>query len=241
VVQMPLMSSDVPAPEYVFEEILENANENLEILKKKLSQRTNELVPITTEMVIGTVEHQIEQVAADKSATVVVMGLNDSSGAERFLLGSHALFAAKHLHYPLLLVPGNAKFKAIKKIGMACDLVDVHALPFATIKEWMSPFEAELNIIHVGKNQADINSKAVSETVSLHNRLNRFHPKFHFLASEKLEEGLRKAVKDFGLDMLIVFPKKHGLLDMFSEKHVRKIVLGQNIPVLLMHNELQQA
>jgi len=236
VVQTPVTISEVPMPEPVFEEMLHFANEELKGLASELTKRTRGKIDISTQTMIGTVEYQISELSNEKKPFAIVMGLSDSKAAERFLSGSETIFAIKHLPYPVLVIPKNVVFKGIHKIGLACDLNNVaDTFPFDSLKKILSAFNASLDIIRVSKQEKYANSKDLDESVSIQKKLSPFHPIFHFLKHEKIEEGIHEFSKQHQLDLLIIFPKHHNLLDLFNEKHSKKIILHQEIPVMSLH------
>src|SRR4029078_7804587 len=83
-------------------------------------------IKINTEVkTASTVVTEIEDYCDDKKPYAVVMGTQGSTALERIFLGSNTIGAMKHLPWPLIIVPPEAKFIGIKKIGLACDLKKV--------------------------------------------------------------------------------------------------------------------
>jgi nucleotide-binding universal stress UspA family protein len=233
--KIPMAASEITIPQGFFEEMLDVSRTDLAELGRRLALRTDKKVNISTEVVIGTVEHQIVEFSGHENPFAVVMGFQAGKSVERYFFGSNALFTIKQIPYPVLIVPENAVFSPIIRIGLACDLEHVEALPYNELSEWLSVFNASLDIIHVSKSE-DITPLEMSESVSLQNRLNKFHPKFHFITGKNLTERLNASVKELKLDLLIIFPKKHGLDEIFSQKHSRNILIHQQEPVLTIHS-----
>ena len=235
VVHVPLTVSEVIMPEPVFEEMVQQANKDLNKLAIRLTLRTKGKISITSEVKMGDIEHQIAEMSNSKKTFAIVMGIKNGSSIERFFIGSNTLSVERHLYSPVLIIPENVHYKGINKIGLACDLDNVAStLPFKALQEWLPAFHATLHIIHMSKRK-ETDPEVTGECISVHNHLNRFQPEFHFLTGNKLAESLSDFVKQHSIDMLIIIPKKHGFLELFNEKHASKIVTHQNIPVLSIH------
>jgi len=235
VVQVPLTVSEVIMPEPAFEEMVEQATEDLNALAVRLAVKIKGRINISSEIKMGDTEHQIKEMTNDKKPFALVMGIKSGSSIKRFFIGSNTLSVEKHLYCPVLIIPENVHFDGINKIGLACDLQHVATtLPFKALQDWLSAFHATLDIIHVSKKEGE-ESALTGECISVHNHLNRFQPEFNFLTGDNLAESLQDFVKQHSIDLLIIIPKRHGLLEIFDEKHAKKVVTHQNIPVLSIH------
>jgi nucleotide-binding universal stress UspA family protein len=232
VVQVPLSVSEVPMPEPVFEEIVEVARQDMDKLSEKLALRTRGRIRISTEVQVGTMAHEMEEMIGEKEPLAILLGMKSVSKAERFFIGSNALYAIRHLSCPVLVVPEKAVFNGVRKIGLACDLENVQAaIPFHKLKELLSAFHARLDILYVSKSDKRP-SPDISGSLSLQNHLNAFHPEFHFLSSDKVAQGVNNFVKENGLDLLIILPQKHGFLDLFEHKYSKEIIESMQAPVV---------
>jgi hypothetical protein len=83
----------------------------------------------------------------------------------------------------------------------------------------------------------DLKPGETNELITLYNRLNKFRPAFHYVAGENIQEKIDEISRIHRIDLLIVIPKKHGIEEIFSKRHARKIAAGQHIPVLSIHQD----
>ncbi|HTQ28725.1 MAG TPA: universal stress protein [Puia sp.] len=235
VVQLPITVSDVPMTESVFEELIDSAREEMDDLEKELASRTAGKIKITKELVAGTVENQLEEICHAKNPFAVVMGMKEGADAGRFLLGSNALYAVKHLRFPVLVVPEHSTFRGIRHMGLACDLQDVaKSIPFSLMEEWLEAFKARLDIIHVC-NSADAKElQNGKDALYVRERFSNFQPQLHFLPKQQVEKGLDEFSRQHQVDLLMVVPKKHDIWEWFDRKHSKGIILHTHIPVLSM-------
>jgi hypothetical protein len=77
----------------------------------------------------------------------------------------------------------------------------------------------------------------VAESVSLQNRLNGFKPHFNFLEGENIVDELKKFEDACPIDLLMVFPRKHGIFGSFHKKISKLIVTHNQFPVLSIHDK----
>ncbi len=235
-VQFPMAISELSLPESVMDEIVDMGNSDLEDLADELKKRTNEKISISAEVLFGPAEQQIEFMSARKRPLAIVMGIKPGKTFDRAALGSTIFHAMNHIPYPLLIIPDNFKFSAVREIGLACDLEDMEEnMPIETIKEWLSLFNARLHIVHVSVKNKEFRTSQLNESVSLQNRFASFTPIFHFLEGSNLEDELNRFAKSINLDLLIVMPRTYGMFKPFHKKHSKKLITHNQIPVLSVH------
>ena len=235
-VQLPVAVSEVSFPESVMDEIIDMGNNDLEELENKIKKRTCEKISITSEVMFGSVEQQVELMSARKRPLAIVMGIKPGKTFQRGLMGSTLFHTMNQIPYPLLIIPENFIFSQIKEIGLACDLENIEkSLPFETLKEWLSLFKATLNIVYVTVKNREFRASQLSESISLQNHFESFDPQFHFLEASNPEDELNNFASTHHLDLLIVMPKVYGLFKLFHKKLSKNLITYNQIPVLSIH------
>lgn len=222
---------DVPVTQYEYESMLESAEQQLVLLKKRLQLRTQGDVEISTKAVISTMGIELKEINKEEHPFIVVVGPERENAAERFLFGSHTFDNVVTLPCPVIVVPENAIFRHIKRIGLATDLQDLESLPIEAIGAMIELFDASLDIIHVCSN-AEQKSKCEKGITEITRRLQEFDPVFHFEMSDSLQEGINAYAKRNKEDMIIVLPKKHSFFhSLFRRSRSKKIALHPDVPV----------
>ena len=82
-VRFPIAISKLSLPDSVMDEIIDMGNNDLEELVNKVKNRTNEKIAISSEVMFGTVEQQIELMSARKRPLAIVMGLKPGKTFQR--------------------------------------------------------------------------------------------------------------------------------------------------------------
>ena len=143
----------------------------------------------------------------------------------------------KHLAFPLISVPPDAKFNLIRNTGLACDFEDVaETIPVDELKKLVHDFNGSLHIINTGRKD-NYDPAVVSGAALLKNMLAPLEPVFHFISHENIDEGIMHFTQDNNIDILIVLPKRHTLLErLIHRSHTAKLVLHSHVPVMALHH-----
>ena len=238
VFQLPLAYSEAPYPAESIDTLMQEAEDRMVQLNKELTLRTSGKTEVSYELRTGTVITQIEECCAEQDPYAIVMGTQGSSAAERVFFGSNVINAMRRLRYPLMIIPPGAKFTSIKKIALACDLKNVDdTIPFEGIKSLAKEFNAEFHLVHINtEGEENFSARILPESLSLQNALEKLHPVYHFLSNNDVENGLSRFTENNKIDLLIVVPKKHNMIDkLFHHSHSKKLVLQPSIPLMTIH------
>ncbi|MBS1510294.1 MAG: universal stress protein [Bacteroidetes bacterium] len=235
VCQIPVTYGEAPA--IVNEgDMIQDAELELEKLKDRLGEMTFGKIPIRTIAKLGLFHQELKTTCEELHPYTVVMGCQGSTAADRMLLGDHAVHAMRHLEWPLITVPPEATFGDIRKIGFACDFDHVvDTIPLDEIKTLVKDFNAELHILNTGK-QKEFNADTVFESGLLQEMLEGLKPKYHFITNDNIDKGILDYADGNEIDLLIVLPKRHSLLEnIFHKSHTKSMVLHSHVPVLALH------
>jgi nucleotide-binding universal stress UspA family protein len=238
VCQMPINISEVPVPADTLTILIKDAEKGIEKLKKDIVKRTAGKIRVYTEVKTGFVIQELEEYCKALKPYAVVMSTQGAGAVERFLFGSNIVSAMKHLAWPLIIVPPQAEFTSIKKIGLACDMKNVmDTAPVEEIKTLVKEFNASLQVIHINTGEDfRYGPEIVEQTGLLQEMLDELHPSYHFLDEIDIEEGLSAFAEINKLDLLIVVPKKHNVISkLFNKRHSKQLLMHTNIPVMAVH------
>jgi nucleotide-binding universal stress UspA family protein len=233
--QVPVSYNEFPTPVSVTD-IQADAERLMNELKDQLSRKTGNKLTIHTEVRMGVFFEELKAVCEKISPYAVVMGSQGTTAAERFLFGGHAVNAMKHLMWPLITVPPGIQFSGIKKIGLACDFDHVvETTPVHEIKTLVNDFSAELHIINTGT-QKKFDPDIVFESGLLQEMLGSIQPNYHFITTSETDEGIIQFAEGNDIDLLIVLPKRHSLLEkLMLKSSTKQLVLHSHVPVMALH------
>src|SRR5664279_960648 len=199
----PVYYSDVP-PLTTPEEIIRNAEETLNELKKQLERKTGNKIKIIAEVRMGTFFNELKTFCDSIHPFAVVMGSQGLTNAERLFFGSHTVFAMKHLMWPILAIPRGAKFSSIKKIAFACDFEKVvDKTPVDEIENLVKNFNARLYVINTGTTKTH-DPEMIFQAGLLEVMLEGLRPEYHFITNKDIDEGIMNFCEKNNIDLLIV-------------------------------------
>lgn len=235
VYQIPVAYLEVPVV-LNEEEMRAGAEKQLTKLKEELSAQSGFKINIDIEVKTGVFFQELKALCEKTDPYVVVMGSQGTTAAERLFFGGHTVHAMKHLTWPLITVPQDVKFNKIKKIGLACDFDKVvDTTPVEEIKLLVKDFNAELHVLNTGK-QKVFNPNIVFESGLMQEMLAELKPSYHFTTNSNIDEGIMDFSERNHLDLLLVLPKRHGLIDNLVHKsHTKELVLHSHVPVMALH------
>ncbi len=235
--QVPVSMTDVPIVLVSVEELQKNAETKMADVKKSLEQTTAGLVKIYAETKLGDTVDELEDLCNRIKPFAVVMGTKGATGLERVFFGSTTLTTIKHLSWPVIVVPPEKKYSAIKKIGFACDFREVvETTPAHFIRDFVKEFNAEIHVLNVDSKNAHFKLETPEQSALLHTMLEDLNPKYDFIEDENIEAGIEKFAEKNNLDLIITIPKKHKLLEgLFRKSHTKDLVFHSHLPIMCVH------
>ena len=235
VFQTPGTCLQVPIP-VLLDEMIQDVKHEMKKLKEDLMHKAAGKLNIKAEIRMDHFYAGLKAVCGRIKPYCLVMGSQGTTAAERFAFGGHTVYAMKHLEWPLIVVPPGFNFSAIKKILLACDYDNVlSTIPLEEIKLLVKDFSAELHVLNTCKDQPG-NPNTELESGLLQEMLQPLNPEYHSVTSEYTDQAIMNFAEKNNIDLLIVLPKRHDLLDRLVHKsHSKQMVLYCHVPVMALH------
>lgn len=240
VYQMPVSSNntDIPLPMMDYRELEEIQQKRIEEFKTRMINEKSAALTIATLVRMGSLVDELKTLSAEKKPFAIVMGTKGAGFVQRLLVGSSTLSVLRNITFPVLVVPPDASFRSIRHIGFACDFQKIQeTTPVSLIKEWVATFQADLRVLNVDSNKANVRDTA-QQSVLLYTLLQDMHPQYSYIDSPEVEAGISSFAEDNQIDLLIVIPRKHRLLEtLFQKSHTKDLIFHSQIPILSVHEE----
>jgi nucleotide-binding universal stress UspA family protein len=234
VYRAPVVYSEIPTP-IDYESFNHHALESLNHTRMELLD-THGALNIELEVKEGFFFDALNVLCEQVKPYLVVMGTQGKSATEHFFLGEHTLYAMKHLQYPILAIPPNATFSYYEKIGFATDFDHViTTTPAKQIIEFVTHFNTELHIIHVGEKEK-FDSNVVFGSGIIQELFYKLSPIYDLIDGEDTDESILDFVNTNKIDLLIVIPKRHDIIDRIIHKsNTKQLVAHAQVPILAIH------
>jgi len=219
------------------DELRSASMEGLDKMKRELEV----LLPENTILASRAENHllpaNIDQVAKQEEADLIVMGITGGSQLEEILVGSNTIDVVKHTTCPVIIVPGSARFRPIRKIVFACDFRKVvETTPVQPLKKLLNVFKPELHVLNIDHESKHFTSDTPYETLMLDTLLEGYDPQFHFIDHTNVVQGIMDFAEKQEADLILIIPKKHGLFDhIFKRSRTTQLAFHTHVPLLAIH------
>lgn len=238
--QAPVAYSDAPVSPVTtisIDDIRKASQERLEDLQQEVARITGGRMRVYTEAKLGNTVDVLEEICSAVRPFAVVMGSHGSTGIERLIMGSTTLSVIRHLRFPVIVVPPGTSYKEIRKMGLACDFKDVaETIPAGYIKNIVHEFNAELHVLNINKDGENYDDDAPPESAFLDSLFGNIKPNYYFLKRDDVVDGINEFSETHNLDVVIVIPKKHNLLErIFHKSSSKELVTTAHIPIVSIH------
>lgn len=177
----------------------------------------------------------INRLAESRGATLLVAGITGKGRLEKFFVGSNTITLARKSPIPLLLVPGQARYRVVRKAVLACDLEKVaQSIPANHIKQLVIRLEADLLVLNVGDPAKGFDIDIIPEQYTLHELFDELKPEYYYTDDRDAVEGIMKFVSDQDAGLIITIPKNHGFFESLFHRSVTKALAHHTtVPLFL--------
>lgn len=213
-----------------------NAEERYEHDLLALKQRYPQ-IGVAGRMLTGGLIDCLREQLDETDTELVVMGAPKNYD-ELWTWDNELLNSLTSLSVPVLLIPVNIQYKAISRIGFACDyqtLLIPRQVNF--IRLLLNTTNAQLHVVHVATKAPENTHIAHENEAMIGELLKGVAPQYHTLESKEVIESISHFVIDNHIDFLIVIPHRHGLwYNIFHQSHTKQLARLNHIPILALQD-----
>ena len=181
---------------------------------------------------------ELDKLARHQEADLIIMGITGRSPIGQTFIGSNTLKMVNEKVCPVLIIPGDARYKDVQNVLLTSDFKDVeNATPTVPIKKILKTFRPHLSVLNVdSEHYVAITEEYQAEKEKLQAMFAEFNPDFYFLGLQDVDEAINQFSKDKNIDMVIIVHKGQNLYSkLFVKSHTKQLVYHTNIPVLAIH------
>jgi nucleotide-binding universal stress UspA family protein len=167
-----------------------------------------------------------------ESADIFIMGMPKRS-IEVDLLGNTTTEALSRLKVPMLIVPNHVKYKGVKKLLFACDLLSgINQSIYSRVKEIAQEFGAAVEVLHVTKKAYEL-QYVLEKGHPLTDALKGLSYNYKNVTAQNILAAIKAEVAAYGADMLIMVPKKYGFwASLIHSSKTKQMAAESTIPLL---------
>ena len=216
-------------------EILQQNRDLMDQAISELSETNGQQITGVTKE--GYIFDIISAMVSEENIDLVVMGMK-GKGQSHSVFGSTTTTLIRKSDFPVLVIPGEAEYKAIERITYASDFdASVEMSRFAALEKIAQKFSAPVSILHVETNDRFTSEDALGKMkTSVH--FSRLNPEFHTIREKDVVTGINKFMEQNPCSLLTMVAHKHSLFDrIFGKVHTKEMSLQTKTPLLVLQGK----
>jgi len=184
----------------------------------------------------------INNVAQEEGAELIVMGTTGKSKLQEIILGSNAITVCKSSKYPVVLVPPHVSIQPARQIAFACDMKEVEkTIPVASLKKIVDEFNLPLNILNVDDEDKHFTAEMPLNAIKLYDMLTEYNPGYYNINNENVVGGIIEFAKHEPATLVLLISKRHNFMEgLFYRSLTRKLAYVTPFPLLVLREKEQQ-
>lgn len=237
VYMLPTPVSEMP---YIMVSVDEMQKDN-ELAAQKEAERVFNKFNIKAETIvkIGVPSDELLDVAEEKKADLIVMGMKGTGNALDKFIGSTTTSVIRKSHKPVLVIPHTASFTAISEIVYATDYsYEIKYSSFDALKRIANLFFAKVSLLHIQKPGEAVNVNEMEGKKRMENLLEHNSHQFYSVENELVENGIKAFLVEHPAQMLVMVSHRHSFFErLFGVVHTKEMLYQTNIPLLVLENK----
>lgn len=181
---------------------------------------------------------ELNEIAREEKASLVVMGSQGTSGIKEIFVGSNTEKVVRNSNIPVLVVKNKPILSNFKKALFACDFSDDDLVPYQKAKDFLTKIDCELQLLYVNTPYAKFKS-----TKERKEKVSKFLQKagenldivnnIAYVADYTVEKGILEYAKLNNIDLIIMATHGRKGLAHFIEGSISEDVANHSsLPVM---------
>lgn len=213
-------------------ELLQAAQEEINELSVLAAKQHKSKRPVLNKVLMGESFNDILIRFAKKNKTdIIIMGTKGASGLKKFVVGSNTTAVIEKSDVPVLVIPENANFKALKNLVLATDLKFFED-ELKKMQPLLKAFEPTLHVLHIAPNDKEVDSlgKKVKETLKRY-EYRKSTVTIH--VGKDVPTAIDSFVGDSTNVVLAMFSHDYGFFDqVFNRSMTKRMAFQSSVPLL---------
>lgn len=234
----PIITSDVPIVIPSLDEMEKQSLSSLDHVKDRIHKKYGSDLSIECKCSCGITVDEINTFAKENAIDMIIMGMQGSGYLVEKIVGSVTTALMKKAACPVLSIDTHVKFKAIKKIVLACDYIETsYKNVLNPLKELAKIFNPHVYVLNVVP-QLEVTHTVTEavEGIKLDHSLEGIEHSFEYSKNEDVVEGINDFVSKNQMDMVVMIPRQHSIFkDIFKRSNTKSVAFHTHVPLLALH------
>lgn len=185
----------------------------------------------------GSLAGKLNEIIAENDIWLCVMGTKGESFANNVLFGSNVFNVLEKINCPVLIIPKEAEYKKLKKIGYATDFRSSDV----DIINWLYKLKDELKIalilVHVSADTISDSEKDVLRSQEKIYKSQFPGATIQIFEGEDIQDSLHKIAEQLDVSMLALLHRRQEFFEgLFRASISHKMIKHTEIPVLIFRD-----
>ena len=181
---------------------------------------------------------EINEIAKEENADLIIMGSHGASGLKEFFVGSNTEKVIRFSDIPVLVVKNELSDLTFENIVFPTDFSDELVNTYTQAKQVVKAFNGKLHLLYVNtpydnfKTSAEMENLAVSFLTKAEGNINKLND-INFVSDRSIEKGILNFSNSVGADLIAVSTHgRKGLSHVFRGSLSEDIANHSSLPIL---------
>ena len=191
-------------------------------------------VPVRNILLYGDLIFNINKVCKEEAVDLIVMGTKGATGLKETFLGSTTGSVMSNTTVPVLGIPAEAEFRAVRNIGFTTQYKDKDNDAIREAIIIAKKYDARIHCLYIKSNEDPIDiEERIAEWKMFYKEDNI---EFHNFIDDDKEQAILEFIEDHFIDLLIMRTHKRGFFEgLFHRSLTKKMAYHTNVPLLVFH------
>ncbi|MGO3183565.1 MAG: universal stress protein [Aequorivita sp.] len=209
--------------------------EEIKICYSLAKNKSHKFFPLLEESnLVEAIRKQVAQYEID----YILMGTKGASKNSTREMGSNTCEVITKVKCPILVIPGNARFKGVKNVAFVTDYNCIYRNKvISTLSETLELYNTPLRILHVKSQSAGGLTTAQTDNKGfLHYFFREKKHSFHFVENKNLEIGIQDFVETWDISLISIVAKNLNFIErLLLRPAVKAVSYHTYVPFLVIH------
>lgn len=185
----------------------------------------------------GLIKETLTELVQEEHADLVVLGTKGSYGIDELLAGSISSIVLEKASCPVMIIPGTAPYKPIRRMVFATDLAGEPYADVNFVLKLAGIFDAEILFLHILTEEGvRAREGAQTEMNKLYKTLPYDNVSFHVNHNPDIIKGINQFTHQHQADILVMGHHPQGFWQkLFTKDHAREMAYHTQLPLLVLH------
>ncbi|HEU4860979.1 MAG TPA: universal stress protein [Chitinophagaceae bacterium] len=185
----------------------------------------------------GSLAGKLNEIIAENDIWLCVMGTKGESFANNVLFGSNVFKVLEKINCPVLIIPKEAEYKKLKKIGYATDFRSSDVDIINWLYKLADPLKIALILVHVSADTISDSEKDVLRSQEKIYKSQFPGTTIQIFEGENIQDSLHKIAEQLDVSMLALLHRRQEFFEgLFQASISRKMIKHTAIPVLIFRD-----